>query len=271
MCARGLAAAVLAGGLLLGAPVSPLCAAPADNPAPVAKVLSAAQSRDRALTYLQDKAGAPFTLPSLAAAQSPIAWWEERRAQVAKAPAARFELVGQTLLLSQSLLEQSDVGTRKRGFVLASQISKFVSGNLPAEKWLLARLYQGFVLPYLTLANVEVQSYPSRQRTLEAAVASFGNADEVPTQKRVLEWMISSATKTDSTIAVDDNTLDWARGTLAALLTQPKDASPADLKRALELLRNLKPENAPLFAYVQTPLEKRLGAAAAPPLEATRQ
>lgn len=246
--------------LIFVASVSPLFAAPAAKAAPAAQVLTPAQSRAQVLSYLQDKTGAPLQAPQLAATQSPLGWWEEQRAAVAKEPKARLALNGQTLLLSQALLEQSEERARKQGFVLACQSADFVAGNLSTEKWLLARIYQGFVLPHLTLGNVSVRSYPSRQRVLEAAIASFGNASETDTQQRVLEWMISSATKTDATIAVDDNALDWARGTLAALLVQPTNAPTPDLRRALSLLQSIQPRNAALFAYLRAPLEKRLDA-----------
>ncbi len=191
---------------------------------------------------------------ALPVSDSPIQWWETSQTTLPTDAPSQFRLVGQALFLSQEFLSRKGERGRKQGFLLANEATNFVAGHLPNEKWLLARIYSGFLLPNLALANTSVQSYPSRQRTLEGAVSAFGNAGETPAQKRVLEWLLGRG----GALRVDDNTLDWARGTLASLLVAPPKAPRADLQRALVLLGRMKPDNAKGFAFLRAPLQQRL-------------
>lgn len=143
--------------------------------------------------------------------------------------------------------------------MLARESANFIAARLPREKWLLARVYQGFILPNISLANVQRWRDPSRQRLLEAAITAFGDAGEVDIQKRVLEWLLGLGAKPGaSSVQVDANTLDWTRGTLASLLMQPADAPRADLERALMLLQSIQSPDMKGFKHLQTLLETRL-------------
>lgn len=135
---------------------------------------------------------------------------------------------------------------------IAAETANFAAYQLPKDKWLLARLYEGFLLPHVSLANAAMWQDPARGRLLEAAVGAFGNAGEADKQRAVLEWLVAIAQKPASTnpnaLTLDLNTRDWARSTLAALLFQGRDATTQDLERALALLQ-----------AVESPAMKNLG------------
>lgn len=183
--------------------------------------------------------------------------------QIAKDDQARYMLLGEHLLIAQTLLESDDVATRKRGFWIVSESANFAAAQLAKDKWILARIYEGFLLPKITLANVTLWQDPSCSRILEASVSAFGKAGERDKQIRVLEWLISIGDKTPQkhepdALTLELNTLDWARGTLAALLFAPADATRPQLERALQLFQAIQSPDMEGFKHLQAKLQVRL-------------
>jgi hypothetical protein len=167
-----------------------------------------------------------------------LVWIDGRSAGVASDDKARYILLGEHLLIAQKLLESKDVLTRKQGYRIAGESANFAAAKITADKWLLARIYEGFLLPQVSLANVEVWQDPSRSRILESAVSAFANADERDKQTRVLEWILSleendsktsDMNSTATPLKVKRNTLDWARGTLASVLFETPDVKRPDI------------------------------------------
>ncbi len=194
-------------------------------------------------------------MPLLEAGQTPFKWLSTQNKLPNPTLESQLQTVGQSLLLSRALLRDKEPKRRRSGLLLASETANFLIARLPGEKWLVARVYQGFILPNIALANVEMWRDPSRGRLLEAAVAAFGGAGEVAAQKRVLEWLLVTLEKQSG---ASSNTLDWTRGTLASLLAAPENAPHADLKRAQTLLQSVTSPNMRGFALLKDAVEERL-------------
>jgi len=182
------------------------------------------------LTSLEERAGGAIALPDLPH-EKLLVWVDARNGAVASEDAARYRLLGEHLLIAAKLMESEDLPTRKRGYWIASESANFAAAQLKADKGVLARIYEGYLLPKVTLANTELWQDPSRSRILEQGVSAFGNAGERDKQIRVLEWIISvvqrkpeATTKKSGPepLTLELNTLDWARGTLAATLSAPQ-------------------------------------------------
>jgi len=246
------------------------------TPSVVASAPSLSEIRKQVLLHLEDQVGATISRPALASGQSPVAWLEAHLPG-AKAPSEEaYRFVGQTLLLSEHLFGQKDLQSQRRGLLLASQSADFVAVRLSADRQLLADIYQVWVLPHLGLAGVRPFDVPGRQRLIEASVSAFGAAGERAEQGRMLEWLLrlgarsgrNARPSSGSSIVIDANTLDWARGTLAALLMQPANAPRADLQRALHLLQglNTSPRAGDMsgFLAMRRQLEARLRVASKP-------
>ncbi len=258
----------------LGIAISWLCAiglcltiAPSNVQAGVASSQSASSaSSSPALVradmrrFLESKAGVPIVAAPFPAfpGQTTFAWLKAQRPDAASPTASRFVFAAQSLQLAQVLLEDKSETRRRQGIMIADASANFIAAQLPEEHWLLARVYEGFLLPNLSLASVEQWQNPSRQRILEAAVSAFRVAGEKDKQKRVLEWLLQIGDKKGSSLELDVNTLDWARGTLAALLVQPENAPRADLERGLALLQAIQSPNMAGFKHFQALLEARM-------------
>lgn len=224
------------------------------SPAPSASVV-----REQVLAYLAGKTGVAPVVPLLAPGQTPLLWLEEQEASPNQDPLSLFRVTGEALVLSQQLLGDREESRHREGLMLASESANFLAAHLGEEKPLLAHIYQGFILPNISLASVERWRSPSRQRLIESAITAFGQAGEPDAQRRVLEWLLSlNRAPRAGSVQVDANTLDWTRGTLAALLIQPADAPRADLQRALALLQSIKSPDMMGFKHLQTTLEARL-------------
>ena len=146
-------------------------------------------------------------------------------------------------------------------------VTNFAAAKLKSDKWTLARIYEGFLLPKVTLANTELWQDPSRSRILEDGVSAFSNAGERDKQIRVLEWILSvgerkpensAKTNEPEPLTLKLNTLDWARGTLAATLSSPKDAKRPDLERAVTLLESIQSNDMKGFVHLHSVLKQRL-------------
>jgi len=232
--------------------------------------------REQVLAHLDDQAAAKVSRPALVSGQSPVAWLEAHLPGASASPEEAYRFVGQTLLLSEHLFGQKDLQAQRRGLLLASQSADFVAVRLSADRQLLADIYQVWVLPHLGLAGVRPFDVPGRQQLIEASVSAFGAAGERAEQGRMLEWLLrlgarprpNTRPSSGSSIVIDANTLDWARGTLAALLMQPANAPRADLQRALHLLQglNTSPRAGDMsgFLAMRGQLEARLRVASKP-------
>ena len=228
-----------------------------------ANAKSASQAARAALfAHLEKGAGAEIKLPDFPQ-EKLLVWVDRRNAAVAADPKARYALLGEHLLIARKLLDGDDLAARKRGYWIASESANFAGAKLKDDKWLLARIYETFLLPKIALANVELWQDPSRSRILEAGVSAFGNAGEADRQIRVLEWLLSIGEKTPDqtdaqTLMLQPNTLDWARGTLASLLAAPPDANRPDLERALKLFEAIQSPDMKGFKHLELKVKKRL-------------
>lgn len=231
------------GGGASAAPSSSLSSLPETSPAKAATKASAYEAVRAALfAHLEEQTGAKSEIPAFPT-QNWEAWLDGRQSAVAKGAKARYALVFEHLLTAQKLLQSSDEAERKQGLWIASETANFAAYQLPKDKWLVARLYEGLLLPNVNLANVPRSQFPSRQDTLEAAVAAFAQAGETDKELAVLEWLLSIAQKPQTNpkaLTLNLNTRDWVRGTLAALLFQRPGATIQDLERALTLLQAIE-------------------------------
>lgn len=224
--------------------------------------------RREVLAYLEKQAQIPISLPDFPQEKT-LVWVDQRHATATTENTARYKILGEHLLVSTQLLSSEDLRTRKRGYWIVSECANFTAAKLKTDKWLLARLYEGFLLPYVTLANTELWRDPSRARILENGVSAFGNAGERDKQIRVLEWILSVGARKPETnpkkgaeepFTLGLNTLDWARGTLANLISTSQDAQKSDLERAIELLKAIQSPDMKGFQHLQITLQKRLDA-----------
>lgn len=237
-----------------------------DSNPPVSKVPAYEEVRAALFAHLEAKAGGALTIPDFPT-QKLMVWMDGRAAGASTDEKTRYSLLGEHLLIAQRLLKSEDMPTRKQGFWIASESANFAAAKIKTDKWLLARIYEGFLLPKVSLANVELWQDPSRNRILEDGVSAFGNAGERDRQTRVLEWIISIGEKntkspnekSDATsLTVSSNTLDWARGTLAALLFEVSDVKRPDLERALTLLQAIQSPGMKGFKRLQERVQARL-------------
>lgn len=235
------------------------------NP-PVSKAPAYQEVRAALFAHLEAKDGSQMTIPDFPA-QKLMVWIDRRSASVNAEEKSCYTLLGEHLLIAQKLLNSEDVPTRKQGFWIASESANFAAAKLKSDKWLLARIYEGFLLPQVNLANVELWQDPSRSRVMENGVSAFANAGERDKQTRVLEWIISIGEKSTETptgksdvtsLTVSSNTLDWARGTLAALLFEVPDVKRPDLERALALLQVIQSPDMKGFKHLQERVQARL-------------
>lgn len=217
-------------------------------------------ARVETLKLLEKRLGGKVTIPDYPSDHL-LTWIEERHAKT-RTEKGVYRIVGEHLLISQALLKAQPDKVRRSGLLVACETANFTAAQIPEEKWLLARMYQGFILPYISLAYPNARRDPSRQRLIETAVSVFGAAGERDKQIRLLEWLLKMATTSSSTSEptpdIDQNTQDWARGTLASILAQPQDAPRADLERSLALLQAIESPNMTGFAHLRASVEKRI-------------
>lgn len=248
-----------------------VCASPSWS-APVApSKLSAAQSpqnaREAVLAHIAKESGVPVLLPEHPS-QGLRGWLSERQSRTLTTKEAQYQFLGEQLLVAQALFQQKTTSERGQGLLVAGESASFAAAHLRSDRWLLARIYQGFILPYISLAHIQRWRDPSRQRLIEAAVGAFERAEEFDVQQRVLEWLLEIGERPPSKstdLQIDLNTLDWTRGTLASLLAKSSEASRADLERALALLRAIQSPDMKGFKRLQDRIEKRLAANATSP------
>ena len=221
-------------------------------------------ARTSLFEHLQNKAGSAPALPDFPR-EKLILWTNQRQKAVADDEKSRYLFVWEQLLVAQKLLVESDNTIRSQGLLVASETANYAAAALPQDTVLLARLYEGFLLPYVSLAHVEKWRDPSRQRLIEAASNAFAHAGETAKQQKMQEWLLSlkqAATSTassgESVVQLDQNTLDWARGTLAVLLSQSPQAPASDLQRALKLLQAISSPDMSGFKHIETSVQARL-------------
>ncbi len=196
-----------------------------------------------------------------------LSLWVEQRAEEASKgdDKARYSTLSEHLLIAQELLRKPDLEIRKQGFTIANDSANFAAAHLKQDKWLLARIYEGFLLPQISLAHIENSESPARQTVLEKSVSVFGSAGERPKQIAVLDWLLSIGDKPEAeikgnpdTLTLDTNTLDWARGTLAALLFESPEVTQSERVRALSLLKSIQSPDMEGFKHLQRRVEASL-------------
>ena len=193
-----------------------------------------------------------------------VAWFYNRQAESSSSKVNdkdRLTVIGQHLRIAEKLLDEKDPTLRARGLLVASETANFVAAHLPKEKWLLARIYQGFLLPSIALAHVESWQSPSRQNLIQNASYAFAGADESELQIKMLQWLLTLGEKEgtgQTALQIDTNTLDWARGTFAALLVRSPKAPLSDLERAEQLLKSIQSPDMKGFSRLQTQVQKRI-------------
>ena len=166
-------------------------------PTSATPVISASETVQKlTFEHLEKQAGGAIKPPAFPD-EKLLMWMDKRNETVTDNEKSRYKLLGEHLLIARQLLESDDVAARKRGFWMASESANFAAAKLNKDKWLLARIYEGFLLPRVALANTELWRDPSRSRILEAGVSAFANAGERDKQIRVLEWLISIGQKTE--------------------------------------------------------------------------
>lgn len=212
--------------------------------------------------HLQKKAGATATMPTFPR-EKLILWISQQQQSVAPDEKARYLFLSEQLLVAQSLLGERDEKLRAQGLLVASESANYAGATLPKDTFLLARIYEGFLLPYISLASVERWRDPSRQRIIESASGVFAHAGEPDKQKKMLEWLLALGEakpnpKHPNATQLDPNTLDWTRGTLAVLLSKPKDAPAADLRRALALFQSIQSPTMSGFEHIEKQLQTRV-------------
>lgn len=239
--------------------------APEESTRTPVKVSAPEKARIALFSHLKTQTGSQSDLPGFPADKL-LSWIDGRNASVAPDSKSRYRRLFEHLLIAQLLLESDDLATRKRGFWVVSESANFAAAKLPDDKWLLSRLYEGWLLPFVSLANAQVWEDPSRQRIIEAAVSAFESSNERPRQIAVLEWLLSlgnkakeapSKTSDSDVLVLETNTLDWARGTLASVLFTAPGATKAEIKRALALLQSIESPTMSGFEHLKERVQAR--------------
>ena len=219
--------------------------------------------RSELFVYLEKQTGAVPSLPEIPE-EKLVLWFYQRQDAFLTGKFTDQEALtfaGQNLRIAEELLKRTEPKMRAQGLLVASETASVVIARLPAERWVAARIYEGFVLPFISLAHVELWQDPSRQRLIEAASGAFALAKEPDKQIKMLEWLLAlnQQQKTGQTqLEIDQNTLDWARGSLAGLLFRAPDATRPDVERALSLLQAIESPNMTGYKHLQTQVQARL-------------
>jgi hypothetical protein len=240
--------------------------APIQNQTSSTKISPQEEVRAAVFTHLEKLSESKSQIPDFPS-EKLLLWVDGRHGAVSQTPKARYTLLCEHLLIAQLLLKSDDLSMRKRGFWIASESANFASAKLPKDKWLLSRIFEGFLLPYVSLANAEVWQDPSRQRVIEGAVSAFANSKERPKQISVLEWLLligerqkepNLKTTNPNALVLETNTLDWARGTLANVLFTSPDATKDELERSLSLLVSIQSPDMAGFQHLRKRVQARL-------------
>lgn len=167
-----------------------------------------------------------------------VAWVLERRKTFSGKSEQVYRAVGEELLVAQQLLSSKNLQRRRQGLRLLRHTDLFVQQKLPDEKLLRARLYEGFVLPYIESAHWPSWQDLSRQRLAERAIAAFSQAGERDNEIRTLYLLFR--------FFPNENTRDWAFGRLAqAYAARNEYAKAANYLRRIQSnmrIKNLIPE-----------------------------
>lgn len=192
-----------------------------------ASAFSGKPAQQQVFTYLKEKTGTVATIPAYPQ-QSVIAWTVQRHREEKANAEARYTLVAEDLLIARKLLNSKDIRRQRQGLRLTHYTSVFVFNKL-GDKWLYARIFEGFLLPHLSVAHVEQWQDLSQQRLAEGGASAFEQAGEKENQVKALRLLLR--------LQPEQNTQDWARGELAQVL--------ASLNRYAEAISELKAIKSP--------------------------
>lgn len=186
---------------------------------------SATQVQNAVFAYLQEKTGQPSRTPSYPT-NSLLSWSLRRYNDAPDDPKTLYGLVAEDLHIAQSLLIERNARQQRRGLQLANSANLKVAVRL-RDKWLYARIHEGFLLPNLSAAPVEGWRIIGRQRLIEDAASAFAQSAEPDKQMAALQWLLVHADT--------PNLTDWARIQLAqAFAAQEKYEQAIALLRAVQ-------------------------------------
>lgn len=179
-------------------------------------VVALSTVQEQALAYIDQHSkrktsGLPKSDNSLVA-------WFSKRYEVSATKESLYALAGDGLRVARALLLHKNQYRRRQGLRLGILVSNLVGGDLE-DRWLQARIYEGFLLPNLTLAYKQTWQDLSQQRLLEGAAAAFSQASEEAEQLRVLRALLKLST--------NQNTKDWTHGQVAQVLASQKKYAEA--------------------------------------------
>lgn len=176
--------------------------------APRASAFSNEPAQGQTFDYLKEKSGIMPAMPQYPQ-HSVIAWVAERHRQEHKDNKSKYAIAGEDLLIVRKLLSDKSPQRQRQGMRLAQYTGVFIFNKL-RDKWLYARVYEGFLLPHLSVAYAERWQDLSRQRIAESAASAFEQADEKENQIKALRLLLELQT--------EQNTQDWTRGELSQVL-----------------------------------------------------
>ena len=162
-----------------------------------------------------------------------IPWALARYRTAPNDPAAYYTLVYQDLKMAQRLLGTGDLTRQREGMRLAS-IAQLCAFDTLSDKRLYARIFEGFLLPYLPSAYAEKWQDLSRQQIVEGAYGAFAGSGEIDKQIALLRFYLTLT----SHQAADQNDADWARDQLAQAL-----AGQGKYAEAIQALQSIQAAN----------------------------
>lgn len=215
MALNPIVAAICVGFLFVGSFAMEVSAAPSDTtkstaqpPTNVQLKSKSEQTQEELFDYLDKKVKSSLTSPEYPQ-DGLITWALKRHNESGKDAQAQYKVAGEELRIVQSLLGEKGKQRQRQGLRLAQYTNSFVFDKLK-DKWLYARVYEAFFLPHLDVAYQERWQDLSKQRIMEGAAGAFGLTGEKDKQIAALNLLLD--------LDAEQNTLDWAHGTLAQVL-----------------------------------------------------
>lgn len=192
----------------------------------------ATQTQSDVFDDLTLKAGYQVSLPSYPHTGL-LAWARQRYHFVSNQPKALYGLMYEDLLIAQQLLNDKDLHLKRDGMRLALNARIPLLGKID-DKQLNARIYEGFLLPYLNDAYAEDWQDLSRQQIVEAASSAFAAIGETEKCLPLLRLYLQMEMGQQGNL----NSADWSRGQLAQIL-----AGQGQYEEAVHMLQSIHTAN----------------------------
>ena len=178
------------------------------------------QSKAQIMRALEQKAGVAIRLAALPNSDRDLRWVEQGY-EVAKEPREKYWLVGQHLLMADTLLQSKYTDPRMTGLDIARIASNHIATDL-GETRLAAQILQAYLLPNYTLAEEsdwEMLSRAGIARSLAQAFQQIEDDPNVPLSEKYKERAnLIDAYRLQISVTQDEAKADYARWNIAKAL-----------------------------------------------------